>query len=611
LVLLVNSLVVAVVTVAVAAYVVHKVGRHLRSVLFLVVVARWLTGAHPDGKPRTDAGWFRWGRKPLTRTGHALHHWHRPRSHRLFIHCALTGAPVAVIWGLVAYRAAAESVLGCALAGVLAWVAWRIVARRRHRNWLMPLHQAAHDRVGIARAAAASSWIKLELDRDKAVTGVTLSLPEGWPPEPKDREWLEGVAALKLGIEAAEPSWRHAGPKPQLVLRRAVPMPGKIDYDRVADAVARAHSNEFVVGIGRKDSVVKASLSLDSPHFAINMGTGAGKSNLAAFYLVQHLTRGGIAMVLDAKQFSHPWLFKDETGEYAQLPNVSYCWTTEQIHDAMVWLGDEVARRNAVARRAVTASGSLRGNVGPRILIIAEELNFGMTDLKQYWSEIREPDDLPRSPALKGLAKVAFAGRAVKMNMVLIGQMLTAEVTGSRDSSVKENVGVTAMARYGLPGWRTAVGANIPMPPVPSVLGRVQLVTTGPKVSETQTPLGDLLMYRQMVLASDMALCPAGMPGAVTATGRELACTPPDLSLSQVTRPPEQRPGGRVTLAEAVEKGVVKRRSKTALMRASHRPGFPPERGLNGLARLYDAMDLAEFDSGRRWETAGKEAINA
>ena len=35
--------------------------------------------------------------------------------------------------------------------------------------------------------------------------------------------------------------------------------------------------------------------------------------------------------------------------EYGQLPNVAYARRTEDLHDAMVWLGDELDRRNQVA----------------------------------------------------------------------------------------------------------------------------------------------------------------------------------------------------------------------------------------------------------------------
>ena len=73
-----------------------------------------------------------------------------------------------------------------------------------------------------------------------------------------------------------------------------------------------------------------------------------------------------------------PWLIKDEDGEYDQPPNIAYCSSAEELHAGMVWLGGELKRRMRVTRRAVTASGSVLADIGPRLIVLAEELNLGM-----------------------------------------------------------------------------------------------------------------------------------------------------------------------------------------------------------------------------------------
>ena len=89
------------------------------------------------------------------------------------------------------------------------------------------------------------------------------------------------------------------------------------------------------------------------------------------------------------------------------------------------------------------------------------------------------------APALAAMRALAFAGRALKMHAIFVGQMLTAEVTGGgKDSAVKQNIALWAMNRYGPLGWKTAT--DIPMPPPPDVPGRIQLVQ-GRKVTEVQT----------------------------------------------------------------------------------------------------------------------------
>jgi len=175
------------------------------------------------------------------------------------------------------------------------------------------------------------------------------------------------------------------------------------------------------------------------------------------------------------------------------------------------------------------------------------------------------------------------------------------DVTGSRDSSIKENIGVTAMARYGPPGWATAVGKNVPMPSAPSVVGRVQLVTAA-GVRETQVPLGDMLLYRELALSGTVTPCPAGMPGAprlvTVPDAPELSTDASDVPFVSGTVPVPGPPP--VTLAEAVQQGVVKR-SLAALRKASQRDEtFPRRAGTRGLAAEYDPVALAEWDAARR-----------
>jgi hypothetical protein len=183
---------------------------------------------------------------------------------------------------------------------------------------------------------------------------------------------------------------------------------------------------------------------MDSPHFGISMGSGAGKSTLVAFWVMQELRRGAIAMVLDPKSISLPWLIKDADGNDDWLSNIAYLSTPAELHQGMVWLGGELQQRTERARSLIDASCRLRESVGPRLLVVAEEMNLATPTLKELWACIRDKDDPKRSPALTGFGGVSFAGRALKMHILMVGQMLTAEATGSRDSSIKSNVGLGA-----------------------------------------------------------------------------------------------------------------------------------------------------------------------
>ena len=237
-------------------------------------------------------------------------------------------------------------------------------------------------------------------------------------------------------------------------------------------------------GVGKNGELVRVKLDTESPHLAISMGTGAGKSNLAGWLMLQLMLQGAICLVLDAKRgMSYPWLLKDQHAQFAQLPNVGYARTTAQMHAAMCWLTTEIDRRGDVSFAGVDSAGKVRSKVGPRLIVTAEEMNLAVPRLRSHWAEV---GDGGVSPAFKGLGGVAFAGRAPRMNMLLIGQMLTSAATGSADSSVKANCGVMCLARYGLKSWRI-MADDVPMPPSPTNIGRIQAVN-GMRAREVQVP---------------------------------------------------------------------------------------------------------------------------
>ena len=587
----------------------HWIKRHG----FWVLIWRWHSGHALDGTHRTNATWLKrsHGNRPvLHNSGSAIWWWHMPRLHRSGIRTGTEAALLLVLYGLWAAFTLTLVILSALTVLLLVATAWHLAYRvhtwNHERHYVKPL-----ERTLVSKLPAAPLSIEVERVGD-AVKSVEIE----WPPETEigeleKQQVLEAVTA-RLAIEAPEPQWQLKGRDRMVTLTHSDPPPGLYRWDRIAGDVASLAPDELLTGIGKKGQRVAVSLDDDSPHFGIAMGTGGGKSNLAAFWLVQELMRGSVALFLDAKYFSHPWAFKDMAAEYGQLPNIAYARRTPDMHSAMEWLGVELERRTEVAERGINAKGDVLGDVGPRIWIIAEEMNLAEGRLKQYWADVREKDDVKRSPALTGLGDVAFAGRAVKMNLIVIGQMLTAAALGG--GAVRENIGVRCLARYTQNSWKMQAG-DIPMPPSPSVPGRVQCLASG-AVRETQVPLMDLEQVRELAVSGAVTPCPAGMPGA--APDRELVGTvvPPghnsagnsaisgsDLGLSIVTRPAVTAAAPPVvTLAEAVSEGIVGPTIQ-AVRKARSRDGDFPEPvgerpGAGMPALLYNVSDLYAW--GRR-----------
>ena len=124
-------------------------------------------------------------------------------------------------------------------------------------------------------------------------------------------------------------------PPPGLVTLDGVPSKG---IPGIRDLIESSKPDELVLGLGVAGTPVTVSWSGDSPHVGLSMPSGDGKSTVAELMAAQVLFHGGVCLILDYKLFSHPWaLFR--------MPNVFYAGTTQQIHEALLWLDRETKRR--------------------------------------------------------------------------------------------------------------------------------------------------------------------------------------------------------------------------------------------------------------------------
>ena len=582
---------------------------------------RCLIGDPLDGRLRTNATFFRPPTQALHPKAHAsAWHW-RPGWHRAAVRVTAAALIVTVGYGIIWHRTVTLAALASLAAVVTSWITWRII--RGLRRWAraiawdrdhpwesawgalaVPWRHYVHYRRPLILALTAELGepprrVRVPLDR----SGATIGVPPSFTGADKGKDGIARAVTAKLALEAAEPAWKlHGTSRPRVTYTLTQPPPGYLTWDDVAADIASAKPDELISGIGKRDAIAKVSLELDSPHFGIISGTGGGKSQLAAYWMVQRLMRGDIALILDAKRFSHAWAFKDMDAEYGLLPNVAYCRTVSDLHDAMVWLGGELDRRNSVAERTITAKGDVRGDVGPRLWIIAEEMNLAHGALKAYWAEIRGPDDPKRSPAFTGLGAVSFAGRAVKMHLVPIGQMLKADVLGGGD--VRENIGVRMLTRYTQNSWKMQAG-DIAMPPPSRVPGRWQQLASG-EVTEVQVPYVDLEQARELAVSGALTLCPAGMPGHAGA----LSVVPSPLvshgasDLRPVVGQAEEVAVG-LTIREAIDEGIFGPSGLEAARKRVQRAGIRDTGRRGDGSYTYARADLfAAARDGRRKELA-------
>jgi S-DNA-T family DNA segregation ATPase FtsK/SpoIIIE len=334
------------------------------------------------------------------------------------------------------------------------------------------------------------------------------------------------------------------------------------------------------------------------------MPSGDGKSICAELLAAQMLFHGAVCLILDYKVFSHPWaLFA--------MPNVSYAGTTEKIHLTLLWLKDEAAVRKERGLEFIQMDGTMAGDVGPVIFVVAEELNATITELKAYWRAIGGSGE---SPAVEALREMLFTGRQLKIHFLLIAQKLTVAALGGKDSAARENcAGILMGGSASAPSWKM-LAEDVERPAKQSVPGRHFVVDHG-NVTLCQVamlnPRGEAgPEARQLALAGVVTALPEGIPegiakpitravetghsGDVTVTNgwSELETRP---STALVTDASAQILMG---ITEACEKGILPCSREAAHMRRARDPRWPGEvpgaEGPRG-EKMYVAGELAEY----------------
>lgn len=620
-------------------FVLAGVGRHAGQRLarhgIHALTWRFLTGQSWHGKANTNRGWTRSGTKALTVTGYTHRRQYLPRwRHTLWrvqwvLVTLLTGAGL-----LFQFRRATQYLAVTALAaacyGLWCGRAWAQDYGHR-KNYYKPLHARLAATAGIPLAMRPESW--LDVPRD--LSYVELTWPKGaLLPRPEEKKAIESTTSATVGYRRGKPSWRTVGPHLKLRITEPVPPPwwvyldgmewhGRNVPDLPSDAIRRAllaaDPDTLVLGIGEDGQIVTINLKQDSPHMALSVDTGKGKSVLVRCLTSQVLMRGGIVALLDNKLVSHPSL--------RALPNVAYADDIDKIHDFLEWLDGELTRRAEFIRAHTDFEGNLTGSPGPRLVVFLEEQNLLMNRLRSYWAmrlagdkalpqDMRE--NLPAvSPAIRGFENASYVGRELKVHLVFIAQRFTAEAAGggSKGAAVRMNAGVRILAGYDDDTWKMLVGKGTAMPAPSKHEGRMQLFVKGGDLTEVQMVFVTHKQTRQFAEAGTARVPsalrhltefrPSGVtdprpPGGTVTVGSDggtVIVTAP----AQAIAPPPVR--NWMTIRQAKEAGMLPHTWKnpsgafgTVKNRAKKEGRTIPEvKGWNGTQAMYDATELADF----------------
>lgn len=440
-----------------------------------------------------------------------------------------------------------------------------------------PVLRWAPDRVqrGLWLAQRAATPLTRHLDQFRRPTesaGPRVELVASVPYLTTEQcTYVSAVVKAKIPAGDLVERWNQVGTQVTVTWTVRRRPPARVGYAHLDARLSALKELEFFVGLTVGDDPVVISLHDDSPHIALSAGSGAGKSVLARVVAVQVLARGGWVVILDRKG-SHRWALG--------LPGVVYCTRPAQMHDMLLTLAKLADERNTLAFHEDEG-----WDPGPRVLVIAEELNATFTQLRDYWAETRPRGAQPVSPAVKAFRELLFMGRSAKVNVLAVAQMLTANTTGGPES--RENFGVRCLARYTRNNWKMLV-PEAGMPRASRTLGRWQVVVGG-TAKETQVCFLSDDEARFMVnKMSPTGPCPGDIPWSGPIKGERASGDMP------VSAQPLRE---HVTLREATERGLVPGKydaAKKRLQRA-RKDGVataPSPVGKDGNADLYLVDDL-------------------
>lgn len=215
--------------------------------------------------------------------------------------------------------------------------------------------------------------------------------------------------------------------------------PSVLPLNEATDWIEHAGDSRVLLGVDGTGQPITVDLDSEAPHILVSAPTGRGKSAVARSVAVQRLSRGDLVVFLDIKRHSHRWAQK-------LAPNVHYAKTAQGIGGVLVNLGRELHKRNAVVDEW---EGPLStAPVGPRIIVVFEEMNATMRSLKDL--DKRLPDG--NYTAQQGLEDISFMGRAVKIHLVSFAQLASYRASGG--SEIIENYGTRLLIGHSPQAWR-------------------------------------------------------------------------------------------------------------------------------------------------------------
>lgn len=301
------------------------------------------------------------------------------------------------------------------------------------------------------------TWRGSELDRETLTALVNSRLPGEW------------VARVTLTGETFTAVYTHK-PPPKPPATEPVP-PDRVSFfdADIQEAIAACKKGEIVLG---KDAfgqiIVREMGDGETPHWALSVGSGGGKSALCQMVIAQLIAQRYYIISADVKRVS--------VSNYIGVPGC-YIYNDpmnpQDMREGIDWFREEISARSAISEADPTAEF-------PGILCLIEEANEFADISREWWDDNRKvtkdefgPADRAADPIWGTVASGARLGRHVHGNILAVFQDLRDQALGGK--GLRNLFRLKLLGNYSTNTWKNVVGTT-PVPPSVDKAGRMMVV---------------------------------------------------------------------------------------------------------------------------------------
>jgi hypothetical protein len=319
--------------------------------------------------------------------------------------------------------------------------------RRRHfRNLVVPLWITVAGMLRVPEGESIREWLRVPYRLEADNARVTLRVPRDFRGTDMERHEITALMERRLPGEW-EATWDWGAF--QLIMKHPPAPPKFVAFADVVAQLMRSPEARPLVGLGTRGDGVHGDFDQEAPHWALSMGTGAGKSTFLRVVIAQlarHTGKpGGVEHIdiCDPKRIS--------LNCFRGVPGIDIHKTAE------AWVKVVREFRFEMEHRYDVLDGDEKATF-PRRFLVIEEMNSFTRLIQEWWNSIREKSDPRTPPVMNDLAFILNQGRQAKMHVISIFQQMNARAAGG--SEARDQYGMKILARFSPAAWNMLVGTS-------------------------------------------------------------------------------------------------------------------------------------------------------